>query len=444
MGTSASTRRNWLQRAFFGAGALGLRQLATGLPAAVLLNPKRALTQSFVHQFAASRGAQTLVYSTSGAGDPINCNVPGSYVDATLRHPADARMAATTLTLGQTTSKAAAVWGKLSAATLARTSFFHHATELIAHSSQATVQTLASQVNHGDMLVSAYARLLAPVLGTVQAQPLVISGVGGNETIAYQGSSVANLSVQGIKAILLQPGTAAAINGLKTLRDQTLSALNADLQDGGTAPQKAFLANYATSQTQLRQISESALDGLNSLQDNDTASQLSCAAILAQLKISPAIVVHVPFGGDNHGDTALNNEVEEHVASTGALAAFFGNLANMGLADKVTFALMNVFGRDNSSGALSGRNHNDQHSVGILSGVGVRGGVVGGAVNHNNAANATNIDPTTGGSVSRGGIEATDSLSAFGKTLGMALGIPSADVEALVSNGSVVTGALAT
>ena len=62
----------------------------------------------------------------------------------------------------------------------------------------------------------------------------------------------------------------------------------------------------------------------------------------------------------------------------------------------------------------------------------------------NNAANATNIDPTTGGSVGRGGIEATDSLSAFGKTLGMALGIPSADVEALVSNGSVVTGALAT
>src|SRR5690606_39344073 len=66
-----STRRAMWRRALCGAGGIGLRSLATGIPASVLLNPLRA--------HAATPPARALVLVTSAAGDPIGANVPGTY-----------------------------------------------------------------------------------------------------------------------------------------------------------------------------------------------------------------------------------------------------------------------------------------------------------------------------------------------------------------------------
>ena len=70
------TRRDALMSTLFGVGWVGLRALATGLPASLLVNPRRALASP-----PANKLAQYVIFQTSGNGDPINANVPGTYDD---------------------------------------------------------------------------------------------------------------------------------------------------------------------------------------------------------------------------------------------------------------------------------------------------------------------------------------------------------------------------
>ena len=72
------SRRNALMSTLFGAGYVGLRALATGLPAAFLLDPRRALADQPSPCPGTSSAAQFIILSTSGNGDPINANVPGT------------------------------------------------------------------------------------------------------------------------------------------------------------------------------------------------------------------------------------------------------------------------------------------------------------------------------------------------------------------------------
>ena len=93
------SRRQALLSTLFGAGYVGLRALATGLPAAFLLDPRRALAQTAAACPGASGAAQFIILSTSGNGDPINASVPGTYVDPNIVHSPDPTMAPTSLTL---------------------------------------------------------------------------------------------------------------------------------------------------------------------------------------------------------------------------------------------------------------------------------------------------------------------------------------------------------
>ena len=70
-------RRSVLSTALFGAGYLGLRSLATGIPTAILAKGKRA----FADDLSCGDGskAQYVVLATSGSGDPLNANAPGTY-----------------------------------------------------------------------------------------------------------------------------------------------------------------------------------------------------------------------------------------------------------------------------------------------------------------------------------------------------------------------------
>src|SRR5665213_952181 len=83
------TRRRFLMNALFGTGLLGLRSLATGIPAWILADPRRALAGVRTRPVALRKtvAPQYLILSTSGDGDPLNCNVPGTYLDPNIVHP---------------------------------------------------------------------------------------------------------------------------------------------------------------------------------------------------------------------------------------------------------------------------------------------------------------------------------------------------------------------
>jgi hypothetical protein len=69
-------RRDAVLGLLFGAGFVGLRSLESGIPSAILLDPRRAMAA------AGDAGAaptpitkpQYIIYSTSFNGDPVNCN----------------------------------------------------------------------------------------------------------------------------------------------------------------------------------------------------------------------------------------------------------------------------------------------------------------------------------------------------------------------------------
>src|SRR5262249_33670961 len=106
------SRRKALMSALFGAGYVGLRALATAIPAGFLLRGRRAFAEGAA-TCANPAKAQFVILSTSGAGDPINANAPGTYEDPNIAHPADPTMAPTNFMLGGVAAKAAMPWSTL-------------------------------------------------------------------------------------------------------------------------------------------------------------------------------------------------------------------------------------------------------------------------------------------------------------------------------------------
>ncbi len=118
-----TTRRNILTTTLFGAGYVGLRALATGLPAGLFMSSRRA--RAAASTCANAGKAQYVIMQTSGSGDPWNANVPGTYNDPNIAHSADPSMAPTALTLGGVATKAALPWAQLPQNVLDRTTFWH-------------------------------------------------------------------------------------------------------------------------------------------------------------------------------------------------------------------------------------------------------------------------------------------------------------------------------
>src|SRR5258707_902476 len=127
------TRRNVLMSTLFGTGYVGLRALATGIPAGVLLRGSRALADTTT--CVDKSKAQFIILQTSSSGDPINANAPGTYATwgplATLSHAMGATMAKTALTINGQATTAALPWatpaagGLMPQNVLDRTTFWH-------------------------------------------------------------------------------------------------------------------------------------------------------------------------------------------------------------------------------------------------------------------------------------------------------------------------------
>src|SRR5258706_1808485 len=125
------TRRKTLMSALFGAGYVGLRALATGIPAATLLKGRDAFAEDAT--CIDKSKAQFVIFSTSGLGDPINANAPGTYVDPNIFHTADPLMAPTPITIGGKSVTAAKPWSTLAPEVLNRTCFWHLMTNTPVH-----------------------------------------------------------------------------------------------------------------------------------------------------------------------------------------------------------------------------------------------------------------------------------------------------------------------
>jgi hypothetical protein len=113
-------------------------------------------------------------------------------------------------------------------------------------------------------------------------------------------------------------------------------------------------------------------------------------------------------------------------------------LSGYGLQDKVTFATLNVFGRQFDT--QNGRGHNASHSLSLMIGKGFKGGVVGGIVPGGHAAD---IDPATGAAAEGGDLAASDSLASVGKTLGRGIGLTDAQLDDQITSGVAIRGVLA-
>jgi hypothetical protein len=436
-----TTRRSVLLSSLLGPAGLGLQALATGLPASFLLRSSTARAGEPLGCTNAEE-AQFLILSVSGDGDPLNANAPGTYGDPGIVHPAIAvapHMAPTALKLGQVATTAARPWSTLPAWVLDRTSFFHMATMTTIHPDMPKVLQLMGDTRAREMLPSLFSRYLATCLGTVQAAPVSLLGTKRAEYIAYGGNIIPNMNPVALRDILVRPEGPLA--QLTQLRDRSMDRLHARLRMDGSAAQRSFVDGLARSRAEARAVSDELLSSLHAIRDDDVTGQILGAVALIAMKVTSVVVIRIPFGGDNHADFDLVKESEETQSGVAAIAALMGKLQEQGLQDRVTFATLNVFGRTLKQLGTKGRHHWADHQVSLLVGKRIRPGVIGGvAPGASQDYTALAIDSQTG--AAGGDIPVSETLSAFGKTLGRAVGLPQDVLEQNIGKGKVVQRAL--
>jgi hypothetical protein len=296
------------------------------------------------------------------------------------------------------------------------------------------VLALFGALRRGQWLPSYFAKTLRPCFNTIQVQPVTIGG----EQVSFEGQYLPKLTPTGLKAVLSGPQGLTA--QLQTLRDDTLGKLNALLKENRsqTKAERAYLDNMALSQTDLRTMISQVATDLATISGDDASNQVTAAALLIKMNVTPVVTIHLPFSGDNHSDKDFNNEALQTAASVNNIKLLMTKLNGYGLADKVTFATLNVFGRTFET--LNGRGHNSSHSVSLMIGKGFKGGVVGGI---RPGGHAADIDATTGQASENGGLAATESLASVAKTLGMGIGLTEAQVNDQITSGVAVRSVIA-
>lgn len=449
------TRRQAILSALLGSGSLGLRSLATGLPVAFLANPLRAQTCTLDQA-----AAQFILMTTSDSGDPMNANMPGTYAFPDIAHPPAAMFpdfAQGTMTLSGKQHLAAKCWADLvnsvdpTINVKDRIAFIHHSTQNNSHTNQPKVQRIMGMLPRQEMLVSYLAKQLAPCLGTVQKEPVVVGASGPGEFLSYEGRSLPKLSPTALRETLLSP--AGGLANLQTLRDKDLDRLNALLKESGNTAQKAYLDRLANSQRQVRTIEQALLSNLMSIVNDGPAGQITAATALMAMKVAPVVSLHLPFGGDNHTDANLAREAAQTTESVAPLdaggmprrtgfAEIMRQLTALGLRDQVTIFAMNVFGRTLKKNGTTGRDHWGTHHVSVMIGKGIKAGVIGGMELKNGEYNAMPFDSTTGVASAGGDITLADGLGAVGKTLARSVGLTEAVLSTDLMLGKPIKAAL--
>jgi hypothetical protein len=434
-------RRQAIVSTLFGSGMLGLRALATGLPPALLLDPRRLLADVPPPACPTKDKAQFVIFNTSGAGDPINANVPGTYDDPNIVHSADPAMAPATLSIAGQTYTAATPWTTLPQAVLDRTCFWHLMTNTPIHPKEPDVLKLMGATTAAEMLPSILAKQLSACLGTIQRQPIAIGATTPAEGLSFGGAALPIVPPLALKSTLTSP--AGPLTNLQGLRDQTLNQLYDLYRNGATPAQRTYIDSLVSSQNQVRSINQDLLGTLGAIKDNSAASQVMAAVTLIQMKVSPVVSIHIPFGGDNHRDIGLATETAQTTSGVATIASLMQALSAAGLADSVSFVSLNVFGRTIGPGNTDGRQHNGNHQVSLTIGKPFRGAVIGGVGPVENDFGALPIDSKTGVGSPSGDVAPTASLASFGQTLLAAFGVDPAAIASQITAGQVISRALA-
>jgi hypothetical protein len=439
-------RRSLLMSTLFGAGYVGLRALATGLPIGVLANGRRAFADGSACPAQAQGKAQFFILATSGLGDPLNANVPGSCDIAGNPHPqpTDGSMALAKMTIAGAPYQAALPWTQVPPDILARTGFWHIMTNTPVHPREGDVLSLLDATRSNEMLVSMLAKQLAPCLGTIQQQPITLGATTPSEGLKFGGQALPIIPPLALKATLTNPsGPLEGLTTLQAIRDQTLAQLSDLYASGATKAQKAYLDALILSQQELRNIRQDLLGALGTITDNSVASQITAAVTLIQMKVTPVVAIHIPFGGDNHFDTGLANEAAQTVSGVASIVQLVQALQSAGLQDQVSFISLNVFGRTLGPSNTDGRQHNPNHQVSLAIGTPFKSAVIGGLGPVAGDYGCLPIDSGSGAGTTSGDIATADTLASFGKTIMAAVGIDAATIDASINGGKVVTGALA-
>ncbi len=438
--TNRFGRRGLLGGAAAAGGGLILSSLATGIPAHILLNPLNAKAEEPT--------GKLLILSTSSQGDPLNANVPGCYAPefTDLYHPQDPAMAESSLMLSGSAYTAAKPWADLPQHMLDRTMFFHHATYTPVHGELGRVQKLMGSTEKNDMLISLIARELASGLGTVQSDPVSL-GANGGELLSSAGRILGNVAPTSVRQAL--GGVDGPLKDLQGMRDNQIDRIYKLYREHGTPSQRTMLDAWARSRDEVRNISTALVGMLDLIDGNDAPNQVRCAAVLAAMKISPCITIHLDFGRDNHSDTDLTQETAKHLISIPLFQDLRTQLDQLKadgiLTHDVLIGSLNVFGRTLKKKGYNGRDHNKGHHVTMLMGEGIRGGVIGGVELNPGGKEyvAQDIDATTGAGGVGGDIPFEDTLGAVGKTMGVALGVSAERMDEIVTTGKVVAAAFA-
>ncbi len=429
-----ASRRQLIRRALFGGGAIGLRALATGIPAHILLDPLRAKAQA---------EARALVLVSSSAADPIGANVPGTY-KGNIAHPSAPSMAATKMELGSRTVTAAKPWAELPKNIRDRMCFIHHTTLTNSHPNHPKVLRLMGGTRGGKMAPSIFAAELAQTLGTVQAEPLSLGARGGRELFEFQGRTLANIAPRQLAQVLA--GTGGELGKLATLRDQELDRLHKLLKEHGTSNQRKLIDRFAKTRSEIRSLSGSLIDRLSAIESDNQVGQVQAVPILLALNVSPVLSIRIPFGGDNHRDDDLAGEASQTVSGVATLKTLVESIdagrANGEIAHDVLIASMNVFGRTLSKKGRAGRDHNANRHATILIGDAIKPGVIGSLTPKGNDWAAVGIDSKTGAGGNDKDIAYADTLGAVGKTIGAALGVDRETLDYEIRAGKVIEAAL--
>ena len=440
LSSSKLDRRQLLRSTF---GSLALRSVASGLPASMLLAPRWGRAQS---DPMADGPGRMLILFTSSAGDPINANVPGTYGPGAeeVAHSADQRMAPTSLTLSGQTYTAAKPWADLPQSVLDRTVFFHHATYTPVHQDQPQVMRLMGATDDNEMLISAFAKALAPRQGSVQAVPLSLGANSGANLLTAGGRILANVGPRSIARAL--GGPQGPLASLHSLRDREIDRIYQLYRENGTRHDRNLLDAWARSRDEVRSVSDELTSRLDAIDGDNEDNQVLAASVLAAMNITPAMTLRARFGGDNHTDANLARETDQTVSGVDRFGRLVTELESLRaqsvLRHEVIVGTLNVFGRTLRKKGTAGRDHNRRHHVMVMTGPGLRGGVVGGIERDGgNDYRSRSIDPETG--APGGSIPYEETLSSMAHTLGKALGIDDQTLATNIKTGRVVRSALA-
>ena len=145
--------------------------------------------------------------------------------------------------------------------------------------------------------------------------------------------------------------------------------------------------------------------------------------MIAKLRLAPVIITNFEFGGDNHQDAGLTNETAQTLRMIKALDIYWKSIHELGIADEVFYATLDVFGRTPKQRGSGGRGHYGAWTSGLIIGEHLQGGVVGGIAFEGSKAVASGLNTLTGRDLDPN-LTSEETLNAYYKTLMRVAGVP--------------------